>query len=250
MFWKFGEQRVLIIGIQWIKMSVYISASSIKDMLSCSMKGHHRRFNKDKAVLSIPIIKGTIVHDSLEKHSKSLENAIEFAKNQAEWYNIVEKDWKHIKSSIKGYFSYFSGIVGEDVEIEKRFKFQYSDDVFIVGKWDLISVGNIVYDWKTTKRPPISIDNDPQFIIYHQAYKETYGVYPSAVFYAALVTGKLIKFNPHKAYINLLFDEIIPKIVDDVKNNNFVHDGIMKWEYPCKNCMYQKFCFSELEQGR
>ncbi len=227
-------------------MPIYISASLIKDMLSCSMKGYHRKNNKDKAVLTVPLIGGTIVHDSIEKYLKDRKMAIEFAQKTAKWYNIVGKDWESIEKAINGYFTNFSRIVGDKGKIEQTFKFKYSDNVFVVGKWDRISEGHIVYDWKTTKRPPKTVENDLQFIIYHQAYKEKYGQYPNALFYASLMTGKLIKFNPREEYINLLFDEIIPKLVQDIKDNNFVHDGIMKWEYPCQRCIYQEHCFSEL----
>ena len=225
---------------------IYISASLITDMLSCSMKGHHRKHNKDKAILTMPMIMGQITHESIEKYTNDENLALEHAKNELLKYNCTDKESKNVELMLKTYFKAFVPLLSEGDLLEQKFRFKFDSDVTILGIWDRISEGDIVWDWKTTKTPPKSIDNNPQFIVYYQAYKEIFGKYPAAVFYGSLTKAKPIKFNPVKQNISLLFDEIIPSLINKIRNEDFIHDGMVRYEYQCPNCIYKMFCFEAL----
>lgn len=227
-------------------MTIYFSASSIKDMLACSMMYFNRRYHKDKAVETTPLVVGKIVHEAIEIHSESREKALNLAKNKFEWYNLTKKDEKLVESHVNSYFDNFKSLTEPTDEIERFFKFRYSDGVYIVGKWDRISSGDVLWDWKTTKRPPSNIDKDPQFIIYNEAYYQEFGKYPSAILYGALATGKIINFNPVDKFKHLLFEEYIPSMLDRILAGDFVHEGILRYDYPCKRCLYQEYCFEQL----
>lgn len=221
---------------------IYLSASSIKDVLNCNALWYLRTKHKDKMEKTPAIVRGEIVHDTLEK-SLSREDGINYAKNLSKVYNISTKDAETVDICIEGFYDNFYELLGDDDLIETTFKFKYSSNVTIIGRWDRISNGTL-WDWKTGKRVPTSIDKDPQFILYHQAYIQTFGEEPNGIYYGALQTGKAVKFNPVPANIEIFFDEVIPTVINIVENGMFMHNGLFNGS--CYNCLYRTFCHKSI----
>ena len=116
------------------------------------------------------------------------------------------------------------------------------DNVFLVGKIDRISGGNI-FDWKTARRPPSRLDTDVQFILYHFAYKTLFGKEPTGIYYGALSTGELVKYNHNEKYEELLLKSLLPKMIFDISQQNFQRDGLFKKS--CYRCNYKKDCLKD-----
>ena len=86
---------------------IYISASTIKDMLICSYKRHHALYNKDKIEKTPQIIVGEIVHDSIKKYPKDPENGANYIRKTAKWYNLTDNYETYSQMCLTGYFKKF-----------------------------------------------------------------------------------------------------------------------------------------------
>lgn len=223
-------------------MPLYLSASSIQDYLDCSQRFFYRTTQKEQAISSDDMLVGTIVHDMIEHFWNDEPTARRNALEQAEFFNLGATKKGKIETSLDFFFTNFNGMLSPEDEIEYKFKLTLDKDIFLVGKIDRISHGN-VFDWKTTTNPPKSIDTDIQFIIYTEAYRRLFGKEPIATYYASLMTGKLIKLNPSQTLTNTLFNDIIPIMSRAIKAKEFYRKGI--FTNNCFNCSYKETCFEE-----
>ena len=223
-------------------MSINISASLIRDYLECRSKIFYRINYPETSISNKEMILGSIVHSSIEKYWGLIP--------AAGWYAIdeVKKRFGEDKESekfvldcihvfFKNFRQYLSSI---DDKTELKFKIPFSDGVYIVGKIDRITKDGLVFDWKTNRRTPKSINNDPQFILYHWAYSKLYNKTPVAVYYASLTDGSLLMLDIKKEFYGHLFDEIIPAIVQDIKSHNLPKTGIFTGD--CFRCPYKETC--------
>jgi hypothetical protein len=133
-------------------------------------------------------------------------------------------------------------LLSENDLIEHRFKIKLYDDVFMVGKMDRIS-DDMVYDWKTAFKPPTDLTSDPQFIIYYTAFIKLFGKQPTSVFGVYLMHNKIIPYVPDQYYIDLLYNEIMPRMVMDIRNKALPKSG--RFKNICKDCIFNIACFSE-----
>ncbi len=60
-------------------MTDYISASAIKDYLTCSMRYCNRRYHKSEGIATPAMLMGSVVHDALEKEWRSEGRALAHA---------------------------------------------------------------------------------------------------------------------------------------------------------------------------
>lgn len=226
---------------------IYLSASSIKDFIACEMKYDFRRLKFEESAKTEPLVIGSLVHEAIEKHWDNHDRAEQYVKNQFKLYNLTSKGKSKVLICLDNFFFNFSHLLSKEDEIEKFFKIKYSKDVIITGKIDRIISGHFVFDWKTTTKPPRDISNDAQFILYYNAYKELYKVFPSSVFYASLTTGKLIKYEENKLFTDKLYNEVIPKMIKTIRENSFVHTGLFGYNI-CNNCVFKDYCYAHLEK--
>jgi len=176
---------------------IRLSASLIKDYLSCRKKGFYRINHPEQAIKTDDMIIGEIVHKVIEEDwNKDMLFALEHAQKIKEGYNIVDPDPKRLNRlnrCIKNFFINFKYLIRNDDEIEKFFRVPFLEDIAIMtGKMDRVTKDVIIIDWKTGGTFPKSIDNDIQFIIYYISYKQIYKEYPKKVFFVSLDKGKLI----------------------------------------------------------
>jgi len=228
-------------------MDLYISASGIKDFLSCSVKYYFRRYFKDRSKQNDPMAVGSIVHSVVENEWKSEELALKLAKKEKMCYNISENSSKRSDRLVKNFFKYFASGLSDDDIIEMNFNIPLEDGVFAVGKLDRVmpSSGRAV-DWKTGSKDPTTLSYDPQFIYYNWAYKQLFGKYPNSLEYASLTTGKIIQYKHYEINENILMNNIIPHMIKRIRKGDFIYDGRLKFGYICTHCNFKEFCWDEL----
>lgn len=228
-------------------MSIYLSASMIDDFISCNRKVYYRIHRPDVQIENREMIIGSAVHYTLEKNWDNEEMA-----NKQIYAILINKlpndksALKHAQDCLQTFFQLFRGYVQKDDKIERRFKINYDDDVYIVGKMDRISGGNL-FDWKTTKRPPSQVSNNPQFILYNWAYERLFKSLPTGVYYASLVNGSLIKYRHDESTAKVLFDEIIPDALNAIRRGDYIHNGVFRGA--CYRCPYAGTCLPELNNN-
>lgn len=224
-------------------MSIYISASGLKDYLNCSKQLGYRLFESEKAESTIYQTIGLIAHKAIEKHWDNQIEAVKFIESASFKVGLDFVNTEKIKFYIDKFFKDFRPLLYNNDGIEKRFKLKIADDVFLVGVFDRITQG-LIFDWKTTNRPPQNIDSDVQFVLYHYAYENLYNKKPLGLYFASLYSGKLISYHHNQNYQELIFNEILPQMVYDIRKKNFIKEGIFK--KTCYMCNYKKDCLKEI----
>ncbi len=227
---------------------IKLSASLIKDYLSCPKKAYYRINFPEQAVQTEEMVAGIIVHEILEQYWMNRVLALKSIDEKIKKYNLSNDYLKNnIKICINNFFNSFHYLTSNTDEIEKYFKIPYSKDVTLVGKMDRITKDSVVIDWKTSpKNMGNFISNDLQFIIYYKAYTILYSKEPRNVFYISLLKNKIVEFVPDNNYIEELWNIIIPDLAIKIKNKEFNHTGL--FNDSCRNCQYQTICFKELNK--
>lgn len=212
--------------------------------MACSMKYRYRRYYKDKAVETEPMRIGSASHELIENYWRAEKEANGNLERICDKYSV--KDTSRVGLFLDNFFEYFRPLVSDNDTVEEFFKVHLRDNIYMVGKWDRVMPGDILFDWKTNKRVPFSIDKDIQFMIYYKSYLEKTGREPRALYFASLSTGRLIKYNPNKDYINILYKQIVPNMINAIENQNFAKEGLFKYFSPCKSCSFKEHCWNEL----
>ncbi len=231
---------------------LYLSASSVGDFYKCPKSYHYRVNNKESAILSDPMILGSVIHEAIELHD-DLESMTTFA--VAEWekrtrgtYSKPRKPPRSIKNLLKGYIKIRDDIIGtaDHVLMDKEhfFRFQYRDDIMLVGKIDLIADGKI-YDWKTGAVPPTNYGlYDPQFTTYWLAYRQIYKTDPEGIYYGWLYGNRLYDVPMKEAQLKNL-DLLLDRMAEICYNMDNV-PRVMG--YQCNRCLYRGICYLEFEE--
>lgn len=227
---------------------IRLSASFIKDYISCSKKAFYRLTQPEQAIPSEDMVIGSIIHKILESRwDSNYSEASEYAMSLLAEYNLLGIDTKKIDKinlSLKNYFNIFSSLVSKDDLIEYFFKIQYNPDVILVGRFDRITKDGVVIDWKSESVTPSNIDRDVQYIIYYCSYKKLFDKEPKKILNISLITGKIVEFTPDEYYITELYNFIIPDIISEIKSNKYVRNGL--FNRACNKCQFNSICFKEL----
>ena len=229
-------------------MEFYISASAIKDYLSCSMKYCLRRYHKSESVATPAMLMGSVVHNALEQEWRDKDRALNLAESDLQKTNIYSSHIKDTRMYVSNFFEFFAPIVKDTDTVELDFKIPFAKDVYLIGKIDrIIHEDNVVIDWKTGKRPPspTALTSDPQFILYNWAYQRLYKSVP-LLYHASLFKGKLSRFVYDADKEFALFNEVLPAMLEDIAKGNYVRSGLLQWNSPCKYCTYKEYCWNEL----
>ena len=228
---------------------IRLSASAIKDFLSCSKKYYYRRYFKSLAEPTSPLIRGTIVHATLEKYWDNKKQALDYARKSCLDYNLTASDGDTVLANIGRYFESFHWLLDKNDKVEQFFEFPYAKGVKLVGKYDRITVANSLIDWKTSKEKPkeLALSQDPQFILYEWVYKQMYGNRPSATYLASLTHQVIVPYRVNLIAETILIDEVIPSILEQIRAKLFTPDGYFSYrQSPCWNCTYKEACHNEL----
>jgi len=228
-------------------MTTLLSASAIKDFLSCSQKYKYRRFAKQQAEETTAMLIGTIVHTVVEDYwDASLEEALDRAtllRTEAELYDArsIEK----IERNVTNFFKGIKFPLSNRDKIEKFFKVPYDPDTYIIGKFDRILEDSVVIDWKTGGLP-LRIYADPQFIVYDWAFEKIYGYPASNIVGVSLDKNYSHSYRRKEPEFDLLIHEVIPSILERIENDKYAHEGRFQYMNVCKNCSFLTHCNNEL----
>jgi len=219
---------------------IYLSASSIRDFIACSKRFYYRKNFSEESVETQDASAGTIVHKLLELHWKNCDFESDFNKLTTEY----DLDNDRQQKALKCLDNYKTSSIREKLKdndlTEFYFKEKIQNGVVLVGKIDRIVVDDaIVIDWKTgiTKK---NISNDIQFIVYYTMYKKIFGSYPSALLQVNLAKGDISTFYPSKDYIDTLYDQIIPKMIGQIKSKRYYKEGY--YNGSCYFCPFIGIC--------
>lgn len=220
-------------------MAIHVSASALKDYISCSQKVYYRIFETGEAVQSREMLMGTITHKVLEKEWNNKANAASLIYKLCKENNLDTTAIGSILHFVQTYFERFSVMIKDDDKIEKRFKVKLYDDVYLVGVFDRVTRGTII-DWKTTAKPPKRIDNDVQFILYDLAYNLIYKKPAEGLYLAALSDGSLVRYSESKLHSETLINSLIPEFVETIRKKSFKREGLFTGA--CYRCPYKLQC--------
>lgn len=222
-------------------MSVYLSASSIADFIRCSQKVYYRIYKPFPEIPSKEMLLGRVVHEAIEKGWQDRNVAYDIISKGARKFGFGKADLTNMGFYVDMFFLNFLPRLSDDDKIEYMFKVKLHDDVFIVGKMDRISNGN-VYDWKTTSKLSKNLGNDVQCMIYDFAYQSLFKEKPASICLGWLREGQLLPYVENTAYREEVFDRIIPRMIKTIKSNSYEKLGI--FNHSCFKCQWRQGCLS------
>jgi len=227
-----------------------ISASMIKDVLVCSKRADFRINYPEQAIQTTEQLVGSVVHKVIEDYWRDERAAYEYVNLT----NLQGPEKDKCVRMLESFFGNFYYLLNENDLVEKYFRLEIGEDLFLVGKMDRVSVENkMVIDWKTSVSTPFSVANDPQFIIYNYAFRRLFSVPAEFVGFASLTKGRIVKFDYDKQLEEELFSSIIPDVIRIIKTKSFIrqglfgYNGIGRISGACKNCAHYEMCRREGE---
>lgn len=238
------------------KKKLYLSASSIADIMSCPAKFRFRRAHTKQGENEAIAI-GLITHNAIE-HCGNYDDALVYAeKHWAEYCGLLKNSFlptnkkkKPSKSFATMLGNYYHKIVPsqhfDDKEdlIEYKFKYDYNKDIVLVGMFDRLSKYRI-YDWKTSGWYVDEMDTSLQsiqFYIYYLAFQELFKVAPLGVYYGHLLRGMVYNVDIHPELLDNTH-RVIARAYDMVKRGD--PKDIKVTGYQCNTCLYRDACFRE-----
>lgn len=222
---------------------IYLSASSIKDFISCSRRFAYRVYQSDLAIATQEIAIGDIVHHAIENHWNDREAGFNFSYAESSKRDIDSIGKQQLDRCLTNYYDYHTQYLTLNDEIEYNFKYKLYDDVYLVGKMDrIIKSTNTVIDWKTGDSFVSTINNDIQFLVYYAVYKRLFGITPT-VLYINLNKNKTLAYRHNPKFEDELFNRVIPKILDVIHLKDFVKEGY--FNNACKSCSFIQDCWKE-----
>lgn len=197
-----------------------------------------------QSVSSEEMITGDIVHHALQLHSDNKNNALTFVSRECAKNKLSTKSYTHANLCIYNFFNGINKLVTEQDLIEHEFSFELHDDILLRGKIDRIVFNKgypALIDWKTggefaTKE---SLANNVQFIIYEYAMKHLYET-PFSLLHISLSKNKIIAVEINKYARENLFENVIPTMLFDIRQNKLFKTGIYTNE--CNHCSYIDTC--------
>jgi RecB family exonuclease len=222
---------------------IRLSASLIKDYLSCYRKGFYRLYHPEEAIQTHEMARGSLVHKVIEDHWNDRDAGYKALPDLYKQFNI-KRDYDFIDQCLNNYYKLWSTMLKEDDLTEKFFNFNINDEIEIVGRLDRVTDGKVL-DWKTSWEKPESISNDAQFILYEWAYQKMFNKDPEGLYYVHLKSGHMVKYERNESAVDILKHTIIPAIVKNIKNKNFDPTGLFGYKI-CDRCVFVNDCWTQL----
>jgi hypothetical protein len=217
---------------------IRLSASSIADFLKCSKMYQYRMERSEDSIDTEEQSIGNFVHEVVERNVYFTLDDPLIDILLAE-YNIEDTD-KALRY-LKNFTELRENLIlREDDKREFYFREKVNKGLQISGKMDRVNIkDHIIYDWKASTSTKKYLSNDVQCIVYYMMYHKMFGSYPN-VFIVNLHHKDIRPFYPKKEYIDTLFNKIIPKIVKEIKLNQFYKTGYFTGS--CYRCPFLGVC--------
>lgn len=220
-------------------MPVFLSASSISDFIKCPRKVMYRVKKTVTVEESKEMKMGSTIHLAIEKGWRSRDEAYKILHTDGKQRGLAKADIYNMEFLIDMFFLNFQPRLRENDLIEHFFKVPLYDDVFVVGKMDRISEGEI-YDWKSGQTAT-NLAYDVQCILYDWAYKKEFGKSAKSICIASLKKGELIPYHRDDLYVDEVFNKIIPRMIRTIKNETW-DERLGLFNHSCFRCPYKVGC--------
>lgn len=226
--------------------TINLSASSIKDWLSCPKKLSYRR-SRATSTSTEAMEVGMIVHNALDD-ARDLETALALVDSQLKERGDISLEGERKAQEAASNAFYMPGLMNyASAESDSEVEFDillpgYNIPVALRGRIDRVMENEaLCIDWKTSKTYSKQASRDVQAIIYSWAYNELYGQRPK-FYFAYVMTGELVEYNHLWAEREEkeLFFGVIPAILRDIVEGNFLPRGL--FGSSCYNCNYKRVC--------
>ena len=229
---------------------ISLSASGIKDYMECPLRWWYRRNLSGEAEPSPELTVGLAVHNAIDKHWNDEKAALKYAMAEVKHLEPVQvlKTQRMLNSFRTHFISYLSPEDESEVSFYIPLKKFEGQEVVVRGRIDRILKTGQVFDWKTTAKPPRSIDNDVQFMLYYWAYRERYKKAPTGVYYASLAEGKLITYHHNENLLQALLKKYIPEMLTCIVREQFPPLGLFNDK--CYWCQFREVCHKDLGVGK
>lgn len=236
-----------------------LNAHKIDDYLTCPYKYYYATELKLPIAKSPTIMYGNAMHKAVEYYLNSKINDQKVSLKDL--YDVFDKNWasdgfKSINEenqrkkegiiALKNFYDNNSYTKSNIDTIERPFKFQFSKNTIINGRYDLVLTDDekfIIGDFKTStidnqKQADTRIKRSRQMMLYALAFYKEFNIFPQKIFLDFIGSKFKAEFKPTQ--------KTIEKISKDIEKTE---EGIMKQDFTAKSdkftctyCAYKTIC--------
>lgn len=243
---------------------IRLSPSRINDYQQCPKLYHYRVIEKLPEPISLDAVRGTLIHNILEKllglssEERTIEKAKEevpvhwdILKNQIpELEQLVssEKEWiDRANALLDSYFQLENPQTFTPTHMEAHLELEVIDDLLLHGYVDRIDVAQTgevrIVDYKTGKSPRIGYEDKALFQLrfYALLWWKLYGEIPKLIQLLYLGDQKILKSSPTKRELEITHDKSL-KVGNDIKISHQKNFWPTQTSRLCDWCSFKNIC--------
>ena len=243
---------------------IRLSPSRISDYQQCPKLYHYRVIEKLPEPISLDAVRGTLIHNILEKllGLSSEERTIEKAKKEVPVYWDIlknqipdlaqlvssEKEWiDRANALLDSYFQLENPQTFTPTHMEAHLELEVVDDLLLHGYVDRIDVAQTgevrIVDYKTGKSPRIGYEDKALFQLrfYALLWWKLYGEIPKLIQLLYLGDQKILKSSPTKRELEITLDKSL-KVGNDIKISHQKNFWPTQTSRLCDWCSFKNIC--------
>ncbi len=243
---------------------IRLSPSRISDYQQCPKLYHYRVIEKLPEPISLDAVRGTLIHNILEKllGLSSEERTIEKAKKEVSvHWDILknqipdlaqlvssEKEWiDRANALLDSYFQLENPQTFTPTHMEAHLELEVVDDLLLHGYVDRIDVAQTgevrIVDYKTGKSPRIGYEDKALFQLrfYALLWWKLYGEIPKLIQLLYLGDQKILKSSPTKRELEITHDKSL-KVGNDIKISHQKNFWPTQTSRLCDWCSFKNIC--------
>lgn len=243
---------------------IRLSPSRISDYQQCPKLYHYRVIEKLPEPISLDAVRGTLIHNILEKllglssEERTIENAKkevpvhwDILKNQIpDLAQLVssEKEWiDRANALLDSYFQLENPQTFTPTHMEAHLELEVIDDLLLHGYVDRIDVAQTgevrIVDYKTGKSPRIGYEDKALFQLrfYALLWWKLYGEIPKLIQLLYLGDQKILKSSPTKRELEITHDKSL-KVGNDIKISHQKNFWPTQTSRLCDWCSFKNIC--------
>lgn len=243
---------------------IRLSPSRISDYQQCPKLYHYRVIEKLPEPISLDAVRGTLIHNILEKllglssEERTIENAKkevpvhwDILKNQTpDLAQLVssEKEWiDRANALLDSYFQLENPQTFTPTHMEAHLELEVVDDLLLHGYVDRIDVAQTgevrIVDYKTGKSPRIGYEDKALFQLrfYALLWWKLYGEIPKLIQLLYLGDQKILKSSPTKRELEITHDKSL-KVGNDIKISHQKNFWPTQTSRLCDWCSFKNIC--------
>lgn len=243
---------------------IRLSPSRINDYQQCPKLYHYRVIEKLPEPISLDAVRGTLIHNILEKllGLSSEERTIEKAKEEVpvHWDILKnqipdlaqlvssEKEWiDRANALLDSYFQLENPQTFTPTHMEAHLELEVIDDLLLHGYVDRIDVAQTgevrIVDYKTGKSPRIGYEDKALFQLrfYALLWWKLYGEIPKLIQLLYLGDQKILKSSPTKRELEITHDKSL-KVGSDIRISHQKNFWPTQTSRLCDWCSFKNIC--------